>query len=235
MAIPLLQKKNSPSVKGIESEAQAQMDSETKNINTNGRIGEEYIMKVVGINGSPRREGNMSIIIKAVFKELEKNGIETELIQLGGLPIRSCMSCYKCFEKQNGKCIIQNDGFNDILGKMAKADGILLGSPVYAADVTSEMKAFIDRASLVLKANGQAMLKHKVAGAVTAVRRGGAIHAFDTMNHFLHYAQTFLVGASYWNMVYGKEPGDVERDEEGMKNMQVLGENMAWLLKRINN
>lgn len=192
-------------------------------------------MKVFGINGSPRRHGNTSIIIEEVFKELEKNGIETELIQLGGLPIRGCMSCMKCFENRNGKCVIEKDGFNDILDKMAKADGILLGSPVYAADVTSEMKAFIDRASLVIKANGQTMLKHKAAGAVTAVRRGGAIHAFDTMNHFLHYAQTFLVGATYWNMVYGKEIGDVKGDEEGMKNMKVLGENMAWLLNRIKN
>jgi multimeric flavodoxin WrbA len=110
-----------------------------------------------------------------------------------------------------------------------------LGSPVYCADVTPEMKALLDRAAFVSYANGKGMLKHKVAGAVTAVRRGGGLHAFDTMNHFLHLTETFLVGASYWNMVYGLEPGDVERDEEGMKNMKVFGENMSWLLKRINN
>ncbi|WP_319402942.1 flavodoxin family protein [uncultured Anaeromusa sp.] len=191
-------------------------------------------MKVVGINGSPRKEGNTSIIIKEVFKELEKNGIETELIQLGGLPVRACMACMKCFEMKNGKCVIQNDVFNDVIDKMRKADGVLLGSPVYSADVTPEMKALLDRGALVSHANGGALLNHKVAGSVTAVRRSGALHAFDTMNHFLHITESFLVGASYWNMVHGLEPGDVLHDEEGMKNMQVLGQNMAWLLKRLN-
>jgi len=190
-------------------------------------------MKVVGINGSPRREGNTSIIIKAVFKELEKHGIETELIQLGGLPVRGCMACMKCFEMKNGKCVIQNDVFNDIIDKMVKADGVLLGSPVYSADVTPEMKALLDRGALVSHANGGGLLKHKVAGAVTAVRRSGALHAFDTMNHFLHITESYMVGASYWNMVHGLEPGDVQQDEEGMRNMQVLGENMVWLLERI--
>jgi len=192
-------------------------------------------MKVVGINGSPRKEGNTSIIIKAVFTELEKHGIETELIQLGGLPVRGCMACMKCLEKKDGKCVITNDVINDIIDKMVDADGIILGSPVYCADVTSEMKALIDRCSFVSYANGKGMLKHKVAGAITAVRRGGGLQAFDTMNHFLHLTECYLVGASYWNMVYGLQPGDVERDEEGMRNMQVLGENMAWLLKRIND
>ena len=191
-------------------------------------------MKVVGINGSSRRAGNTSIILKTVFKELEKQGIETELIQLGGQSIRGCMACMKCFEMQNGKCVIQNDCFNDIVAKMIQADGVILGSPVYCADVTPEMKALLDRGALVSHANGGALLKHKVTGAVTAVRRSGGLHAFDTMNHFLHITESFMVGASYWNMVHGLEPGDVENDAEGMKNMQVLGENMAWLLKRIS-
>jgi multimeric flavodoxin WrbA len=116
--------------------------------------------------------------------------------------------------------------------KMIDADGIILGSPVYFTDVTAEMKALIDRAGMVSLSNG-GLLKHKAGAAVMAVRRGGATHAFDTMNHFLHYMQMFLVGASYWNMVYGREAGEVEHDEEGMRNMKVLGENMAWLLKRI--
>ncbi len=192
-------------------------------------------MKVVGINGSPRKEGNTSIIIKAVFKELEKHGIETELIQLGGLPVRGCMACMRCYENKNGKCVIQNDGINDIIKKMVDADGIILGSPVYCSDVTPEMKALLDRGALISHANGGALLKHKVTGAVAAVRRSGGLHAFDTMNHFLHITESILVGASYWNMVHGLEPGDVIRDEEGMKNMQVLGENMAWLLNKLNH
>jgi len=190
-------------------------------------------MKVLGINGSPRPNGNTSIIIRQVFKELEKTGIETELVQLGGRAIRGCTGCGKCFDNQNGICAMQHDVINGIIHKAVRADGIILGSPVYFADVTPEMKAFIERAGMVSKANDN-LFKHKLGASVMAVRRGGAIHAFDTMNHFLHYMQMYLVGASYWNMVYGKEIGEVENDAEGMENMRVLGENMAWLLNRIN-
>jgi multimeric flavodoxin WrbA len=190
-------------------------------------------MKVIGINGSPRPNGNTSIIIREVFRVLEENGIETELVQLGGSAIRGCTACGACFKTQNGTCAMQGDGINAILKKAIEADGIILGSPVYFADVTPEMKAFIERTGMVATANGN-LLKYKVSASAAAVRRAGAIQAFDTMNHFLHYTQTFLVGASYWNMVYGKEIGEVQKDEEGMENMRVLGENMAWLLKKIH-
>lgn len=189
-------------------------------------------MKVVGINASPRKDGNTAIVVKAVFAELEKAGIETELIQFAGKPIRGCTGCGACFKTQDKQCIIKEDAFNEYMTKLIDADGIILGSPVYFADVTAEMKALIDRAGMVSNANG-GLLKHKAGAAVMAVRRGGATHAFDTMNHFLHYMQMFLVGASYWNMAYGRVIGEVNNDEEGMRNMKVLGENMAWLLERI--
>jgi multimeric flavodoxin WrbA len=189
-------------------------------------------MKVVGINASPRKDGNTAIIIRAVFEELEKEGIETELIQFAGQPIQGCTGCRVCSETQDNKCSLDDDAFNEYMQKMIDADGIVLGSPVYFTDVTAEMKALIDRAGMVSLSNG-GLLKHKAGAAVMAVRRGGATHAFDTMNHFLHYMQMFLVGASYWNMVYGREIGEVENDEEGIRNMKVIGENMAWLLKRI--
>jgi len=191
-------------------------------------------MKVVAINGSPRKNGNTTIIIRKVFEELEKEGIETELIHLGGNPVRGCMACGACGRNEDKQCIIKDDMINECIEKMSKADGIILGSPVYFTDVTTEMKALIDRAGMVSKANND-LLKHKVGGAVVAVRRGGATHAFDTMNHFLHYMQMYLVGASYWNMAYGREIGKVEGDEEGIQNMKVLGENMAWILKKINS
>lgn len=190
-------------------------------------------IRVIGINGSPRREGNTSLLIKEVFKELEKEGIETEFIQLGGTGIKPCLSCMKCYEKQDGHCIIPNDGFNELIDKMKEADGIILGSPVYTADVTPEVAALIGRAALISHANGGALLKHKVAAAVSAVRRGGAIHALDTMQHFFHITEAFYTGATYWNMAYGIAPGDVLRDEEGMANMKTLGENMAWFLKNV--
>jgi len=191
-------------------------------------------MKVVAINGSPRKNGNTTIIIRKVLEELEKKGIETELIHLGGNPVRGCMACGACGRNKDKQCIIKDDMINECIEKMSKADGIILGSPVYFTDVTTEMKALIDRAGMVSKANDD-LLKHKVGGAVVAVRRGGATHAFDTMNHFLHYMQMYLVGASYWNMAYGREIGKVEGDEEGIQNMKVLGENMAWILKKINS
>ena len=191
-------------------------------------------MKVIGINGSARKDGNTAILINTVFAEIHKEGIETELIQLAGHPIKSCVACGSCFTRQNQKCFMTGDIIDECLEKILAADGLLLGSPTYFTDVTAEMKAFIDRVGFVARANNY-MYKHKVGAAVVAVRRGGATHAFDTMNHFLHYMQMFLVGSTYWNMVYGRNIGEVEKDDEGMANMRNLGQNMAFLLKKVNN
>ncbi len=189
-------------------------------------------MKVLGISTSPRKDGNTATLIKTIFGELEKHGIETELLQVAGQPVRGCRACYACFKNRDHKCVIKDDFINDYIAKMEAADGIILGSPTYFADVNAEMKALIDRVGFVSRANDY-LFKHKAGAAVTAVRRGGATHTFDTMYHFLHYNQMFLVGATYWNMVYGREIGEVEKDDEGMANMRALGENMAWLLNKI--
>ena len=189
-------------------------------------------MKVVAFNGSARRDGNTAILINKVFEELKKEGIETELVQLGGKPLRGCMACYGCFRNKNKRCVLEEDGINDYIQKMLEADGIILGSPVYVADVSSEMKALIDRACLVSKAN-EDMFRRKVGTGVLAVRRGGAIHAFDTINHFFTISQMVVVGSCYWNFDFGREIGEVKNDEEGLRTMKILGENMAWLLKKI--
>ena len=189
-------------------------------------------MKVLGINGSPREGGNTELLMRTVFGELEAAGVETELVRIGGRPFRGCVACRRCFENRDRRCVLEGDPLNELVAKMAEADGILLGSPVYYTDVTSEMKGFLDRAGLVSGANG-GLFRRKAGAAVLAVRRGGATHAFDTLNHWLHMMQTYLVGASYWNMGYGMNPGDVAEDQEGMENMRVLGRNMAWLLERI--
>lgn len=189
-------------------------------------------MKVLAINGSPRKGGNTEMMILKVFEALEKEGIETELIQVGGKPIRGCMACYKCVEMQNETCVITKDPINEIIQKMKEADGIILGSPTYFADVTAEMKAVMDRAGFVTLKN-ERMLKHKVGASVVAVRRGGATHVFDTMNHFFQISQMFMVGSTYWNMGYGLQPGEVEQDEEGMANMTDLGQSMAFLIKKL--
>ena len=191
------------------------------------------MMKVIGINGSPRKEGNTSILIQTLFNELNRQGIDTEMISLSGQNIRGCTACGVCMKQKNQQCIITDDFFNTYLEKMIGAHGIILGSPVYSAGVTSQIKALIDRASMVLAAN-RGLLKYKVGATVIAARRGGAISAFDTLNHFLHSKEMFLVGSTYWNMGYGNAIGEVEQDQEGMANMKNIGENMAWLLKKIH-
>ena len=185
------------------------------------------------INGSARKDGNTAILIRRVFAELEKEGIATELIQLAGHVIRGCTCCNLCQKNLDGHCAINNDIVNECIDKMAASDGIILGSPTYFADITSELKALIDRSGRVGGANG-GLYRRKVGSGVIAERRGGAIHALDSINHFLHIAQMIVPGASYWNVGIGREIGDVEADEEGLRNMKVLGENMAWLLKKIN-
>lgn len=188
-------------------------------------------MRVVAFNGSPRTQGNTAAIIKLVFSELEKQGIETELVQVGGILKQGCTGCNYCHKNKSASCVITNDPLNEWIEKIVAADGIILGSPVYFNDVTSEMKAFIDRAGYVARANDR-MYKHKIGAAVVAVRRNGAVHALDTMFHFLSSMQLFIVGGS--NNVLANRIGDVEKDLEGLQNMQTLGINMALLLKALN-
>ena len=189
-------------------------------------------MKVIAFNGSARKDGNTAILINQVFSELEKQDIETEMIQLSGQKIRGCIACYKCFENKDQRCSVKNDIVNDCIEKMLQADGVILASPTYFADVSAELKALIDRAGLVAKANGD-MFRRKVGAAVVAVRRGGSIHAFDSMNHFFLISQMIIPGSCYWNMAFGLEIGDVGKDEEGLQTMWTLGQNIAWLLKKI--
>lgn len=190
-------------------------------------------MKVLGINGSPRRGGNTEIMIRRVFAPLEQAGIETELLRIGGTGLRGCLACGKCAEMHNNTCAITTDALNEIVRKIVAADGLILGSPTYFTDVTADMKALIDRAGYVALKNG-GLFRRKVGAAVVAVRRGGATHAFDTLNHFFQINRMFIVGSTYWNMAYGRDPGEVEQDAEGMANMADLGESMAFLLQKLN-
>ena len=190
-------------------------------------------MKVVAFNGSATKHGNTAILIGHVFKELEKEGVETELVQLAGSRIHGCIACMKCFENKDQRCSVKDDILNDCIEKMEAADGIILGSPTYFANVSTEMKALIDRAGMVSRANSD-MLARKVGAAVVAVRRAGAIHVFNSINHFFFIGQMIVPGSSYWNLGMGRQKGEVEKDDEGIKTMQDLGRNMAWLLKRLN-
>ncbi len=189
-------------------------------------------MKVVAFSGSGRRDGNTAILIKFVLKELENEGIETELVQLAGQKIRGCMACYKCKEKKDKRCSVKNDILNDCIEKMEEADGIILGSPTYFSDVSAEIKALIDRSGMVARSNDD-MFKRKAGAAVVAVRRAGAMHTFDSLNHFFTISQMIIPGSNYWNIGIGGKAGEVDSDKEGIDIMQTLGRNMAWLLKRI--
>jgi multimeric flavodoxin WrbA len=195
---------------------------------------EEGVMKVVAFNGSGRKDGNTAILLKVVLEELSKEGVETELIQLAGKVPQGCIACYKCSENKDQKCAVTKDSLNEYLTKMIEADGILLGSPVYFADATAGIKALIERCGMVSAANG-GLFQRKVGAAVAAVRRAGAIRAFDTMNHLFQHGQMIVVGSSYWNVGIGRNPGEVKNDAEAIQTMQTLGQNMAWLLKKIKS
>jgi len=190
-------------------------------------------MKVLAINGSPRKGGNTELMIREVFNVLSSAGIQTELIQIGGRLIRGCRACRECYERRDEKCIYDDDIINECVARMKTAQGIIIGSPTYFADLTPETKALIDRVGYVVRANGN-LLHHKVGAAVVAVRRAGALHVFDSINHFFLINQMVVPGSSYWNLSLARNPGDFERDEEGVQTMRTLGENMVWLLKKLN-
>jgi multimeric flavodoxin WrbA len=190
-------------------------------------------MQVVAFNGSARKDGNTALLVRAVFRQLEAAGIGTELVQLAGEHVHGCTACYQCSTNQDERCAHDDDFINSCIAKMVAADGVILASPTYVADVSPEIKCLVDRAGLVGRANG-AMFKGKVGAAVVAVRRGGAIHAFDTLNHFFLIHQMVIPGSSYWNIGYGRNIGEVEQDAEGMQTMRDLGANMAWLLKKLH-
>jgi len=189
-------------------------------------------MKVLGINCSPRMGGNTELLIREVFKALEKNGIKTDFFQLGGKKVNGCIACMKCREKKDGQCHQDNKVINECIRKIVKADAIIIGAPVYFADIASDAKALIDVAGYAIRGAGNE-LKRKPGAAVIAMRRAGATHAFDSINHFFLINEMIIPGSSYWNIGIGRQKGDVLKDEEGMETMRVLGENMSWLLKRL--
>jgi multimeric flavodoxin WrbA len=191
-------------------------------------------MKVIAFNGSVRKEGNTAILLNLVLDELKAEGIETEIYSLAGKPIQGCIACFKCFEKKNRRCNVEKDIVNECIQKMDEADGILLGSPTYFADVSAGMKALIERCGMVGGANNK-MYRRKAGAAVVAVRRAGAIHVFNSLNYFFTINEMIIPGSTYWNVGIGRQPGEVNSDAEGVQTMKNLGKNMAWLMKKIRS
>lgn len=191
-------------------------------------------MKVIAFNGSPKKEGNTYHAIKIVADELEKEGIETEIIHVGNKTIRGCIACGQCVKNKDEKCALPGDEVNEWIQKMKEADGIILGSPVHYSAIAGTMKSFLDRAFYVTSVNN-GMLRHKVGTSVVAVRRSGGVPTFDQLNNFINYSEMVMPTSNYWNVIHGTNPGEVLQDEEGVQIMRVLGKNMAWLMKLVEN
>jgi len=189
-------------------------------------------MNVIAINGSPKKEGNTYHALRIVLAELEEQGISTEILHVGNKNIHGCLACGSCAKNKDEKCIQSKDNVNEWIARMKDADGILLGSPVYYADIAGTMKAFLDRAFYVSGANGN-LFRHKVGASVVAVRRSGGLPAFHALNNYLMYSEMLIPTSNYWNVIHGARPGEVEQDEEGVQIMKVLGQNMAWLMKLV--
>ncbi len=189
---------------------------------------------VVAFNASPRKDGNTARLIRYALGTIEQHGIRTELVHIGGKQIHGCVACMKCFEKQDRHCALTKDIINDCIDRMVQADGIIIGSPTYFSDITPEAKALIDRAGFVAIANG-GLFSRKVGAGIAAVRRAGAVAALDSINHLFGISDMFTAGSTYWNLGIGLEPGEVDSDNEGIKTMERLGENIAWFITQMQD
>lgn len=187
-------------------------------------------MQVVAINGSPHKEGNTYHALTMVGKQLKQHGIELSIVHIGNKPIRGCMGCGMCFKNKDEKCAMKDDGVNDAIQEMKKADGIIIASPVHYAGIAGTMKSFLDRAFYVAGSNG-GLFRNKVGASVVAVRRTGGSSTFDNLNHYLLYSEMMIASSNYWNIIHGRIPGEVHEDAEGVQIMEILADNMAWQLK----
>lgn len=183
-------------------------------------------MKVVAINGSPRKHGNTASSLALMKSVFDKYGIDTEIIDVGRDVIRGCIACQSCVGK--GACAFNDDCVNSVVDKMREADGIILGSPVYFSGVAGTMKSFLDRAFYV--ATREREFKGKVGAALVSARRSGGSSTLDSLIHYIVYSEMTLVGSSYWPIIHGWDEGEAVQDTEGVDTIKMLAENMAWVL-----
>ena len=187
-------------------------------------------MKVLLINGSPRKEGNTSIALSEVAKQLSIEGIDSEMVWIGNKPIRGCIACGQCKEQGLERCVFDDDVCNRISEKFAEADALIVGSPVYYGQPNGALLSIIQRAFFSNGAN----ISGKPAASIAVCRRGGATAVFETLNMPFQMMNMPIVTSQYWNIVYGRTPGDAALDTEGLQTMRTLARNMAWLLKSTN-
>ncbi len=189
-------------------------------------------MKAIAICGSPRKNGNTETMLKIVLERLEKTGIETELIRLSGKNIRTCIACGGCKKTKDRTCSIKGDDFHSILGKMIDADVILLGTPVYFGSATSELTAVLHRAGYVARANG-GLFDEKIGAPVVVARRAGQNFTFAQLMFWYTINNMIVPGSGYWNIGFGREPGDVVADSEGIDNLNHLATNLINLAEKL--
>ena len=183
-------------------------------------------MKVLMLNGSLKANGNTNAILEAVGKQLNQEGIDYEIFQMGNDAVRDCAGCGQCSDKG---CVYDDDKVNEFVGKLKEADGLIVGTPVYYAHPSGRILSFLDRAFY----SGKKAFEYKPGASVAVARRGGTSATFDVLNKYFLFNQMPLVSSCYWNMVHGSNPEDVLKDEEGMQTMRTLAKNMTWILKSI--
>lgn len=182
-------------------------------------------MKVILINGSPRKNGNTNRLLEEVASQLKKNGVDSEIVQIGNGAVRGCIACGQC---SNGHCVFTDDVCNIVLDKMGTADGLIVGSPVYYGIPTGQILSLIQRMAVA----GGSILQGKPVAAVTVCRRGGATSAFQTLQMPFQMLNMPIVTSQYWNIGYGGDSGEVAKDAEGLQTMRTLADNMAYMLKQ---
>ena len=181
-------------------------------------------MKILMLNGSPRPNGNTFLALSEIGKQLKEEGIDYEIFQIGGAPIRDCLGCGKCTENE---CVFTDDSVNEFIAKAKDADGFVFGTPVYYAHPSGRILSFLDRAFC----SGSGAFKFKPGAAVAVARRGGTTASFDCLNKYFGISQMPVVGSTYWNNVHGAAPGEAALDAEGLQTMRNLARNLAWMLK----
>ena len=187
-------------------------------------------MKVLLINGSPRKEGNTATALAEVAKQLAKEGIESEIVWIGNKPIRGCAACGRCVANGLGRCVFDDDVCNRISEKFVDVNALIIGSPVYYGQPNGALLSVIQRAFY----SKGASISGKPAASIAVCRRGGATAAFESLNMPFQMMNMPVVTSQYWNIIYGRTPGEAALDREGMQTMQTLARNMAWLLKSTN-
>ena len=191
------------------------------------RVNNNMQPKVLLVNGSPHRNGNTFTALSEVAKALEENGVEAEIVHIGNRPVQGCIGCYKC--KERGICVFHDEVYMSLRNKLTEADGIVIGSPVYFGGPSGSLCALLDR---LFYSCGQ-LAQYKPAASVVVCRRGGATATFDRLNKYFTILNMPVVSSQYWNIVYGRNPGEALQDAEGLQTMRTLGRNMAWMLRHL--